>query len=1748
MASSKQQQERQQEQLTVCPIDAPILFHKSGKDKETRKFYYSSLNLKWDDDCQWNVYLGDVIAVRVTDTDADHADHEHEGGNVNNNNDDDDDDNKEKINAPQVTKKSLLEWNPFHDLHPKKRGTKSQAKSTTAASSSSSSSSCKWRLGLVLALGQDLPRIAANHDKSKTKKPLGGGSGTSTTATDNHFLYVQWLHRATDTKFATNLQATFRPYRPSDKVVQLPYILLSTSEHAKIAPHSILPATIDMLTKDQLGKGVNMEDQNERNLNSDWDDLSPRHSFQLWKLAFHCPKRIDEHSTTVVPEEENGDLWSSLSASTSLVSLGETTATTLSQVPIPKPLRRGWDECQYIHDDSGLLTQNFRKGFLAAQVEKQRQQKLEAQRLQDAAEASTSSSSSSSLSATPSGEGDVDKENDQATTRTTTKVQGTDKKKRKNNTVAITKGKRSKLTADGRKPITTKSSSKRNTSENQSKEQSDPPAKNSRLAGIQANLNPQKACTSVVKTKSTMTKKKRLATTKLMASSGKHSVGAKSNKTSANQKTHSNGTTTRPSSSDRFVDSAGVQSLSSIVRGPRPLSEQLPYRSSKFQYYDAVELDVNVDALHHALTAKAGSRWTVSVGDVIPINFELEEEDGNTKTLKNGKEWYPFLFPWSGGQVIALFYNRQSEDWHVSVRWLYRFHELPQLDKEALEKIGVVGSKLSPSSMTLFELCGKGDVQDYLLETAFPGHIVMTSSSSELNTVANKPMMVDMICCTREDDGLPELPALCQYIKKGVWSRTSDWTDYNLHRSSPVPKPTLAAPLLRGLESLGRVKKQSVVDSYVDRLTQGEIMPLVVQRNCPERKTSKKRVSTPSTEDESEDDTIVAYRSGSCVFERQGMRFFDGVDVEVGANTLDPSFSYRPSGSNFWTVRVGDVVPIRLVSGPRSNWYPFLAPWSPAQVVNIYQEEIPSAEGSNNKRGYRWMMEVRWFEQFQTVPHELRTKLDQRRTDQHHVIFETEHYDQVEVSMAFPGRVVVTSSGPVSASSDIFRNQGNGENDYWEVVPSSDGIPLIPRLCELMIIDEEIEESRDWTNYNLNISLLPPPPPLVRGLQLRPRNRKGSKDLILDLWRCYKRCIRARKHDDDEGLLRKWWIKKEDIPSMELDQTRTFCPDKVIVRFGPALCISKTTFGEKVHILEFAYSVQLSMVLDHYAKPPRRPKQSKEDMWEINVGDVVCYANEHAKPPTCGKALHGGQCQWNPFSVKWSYGQVLAIYRDASTAEGEATNGTLASPVRLELRLLHRTTELPRDVEEWTPPGGLKHEDVFETDETITLDASNLVGPADLYLGFHTKICNPSSGTINKFLPTVSCQCQYFYVAGMGRFQPLSSSEFESTPAQWNQRFVERGLFHCSKLIKQYESIRTEMKSKLALKRSSLEFSSPPKQGCINSALRTVLSTKPRGKILQRNYYTSISLASSGPTSYVLPGVFPTKGQGGVKPWLLCVGRVIAATAKKGSGTFYPFLAPWIPCQVLAIFSDSKSDVDEPDGAIVVEVRVLSTKLVGDFGTHSLSELIASEQPSTERLGVADILGPLTLFPIDGNSCEVWRSIERHLPMAPVLVNGNSFGPKYSREALKSILRHTHHYSDGDIDRLISELIGDKADAIEATSANVVETSQLFKPGGWISVAPFHIDASSLRAFYSELHLIPDYNNFSNQIKEDKEEPWRVSMGDIVAIRTGNEAKPPAKSSSWDGKRFVPMRSIFSTPYTLTLALSSQSCRSCLHI
>lgn len=1030
---------------------------------------------------------------------------------------------------------------------------------------------------------------------------------------------------------------------------------------------------------------------------------------------------------------------------------------------------------------------------------------------------------------------------------------------------------------------------------------------------------------------------------------------------------------------------------------------------------------------------------------IVPKSKTFRIAVGNMLAVRSddsiARTWTPFGIKWGVAQLVAIYKVKSNKEWMMDVRWFYRHREIKESNRSRLGDFS--------KSRGLLE---KTEVYTCPLESALPAYVILTSEGGKTR-VGQLPT----VC---KEDGLPIIYFLCQHLQKGKRVvNVKDWNNY--HKSiASIPDS-----LTRGL--VNEAVNSSLADIY---------KALISQRVCvdPEEGTDDEPSSASDEEMEEPNPLAVVPLTPQPILERWGKKFYDGIRLDIDQNSLSSDFC--PTTKQ-WTLKVGYIIPIYCEHESLSNyggkskcWYPFVASWSAGQVVSIYRTE--SGE---------WMMQIRWFHRFFELNDGQKSGL--KSLDKAHIVFETEEYTHLPVTSAFPGRVVLTSC----------------DTDDWEIATSLvAGLPLIPRLCAYMCLDDDIDISMDWTNYDIDLNSKSVPVPLVRGLLLAPTHRE-NKEWILTLSRYYRKYITLRGSDPNEEVFRKWQSKGEKPLSIKYEGPIRFEPRDVNMLCSHLLETASSPSRE------FFRNLKNTAPVKYIASPLKKMKRMKKHSFSCNVGDIVCFYDANAKNKTDHILMKNMKHPWYPFQVSWSFGQVLSIYRDS-------TGGSDNIPC-VEIRRLYRASELPMAVQVFLPSiEDNEREEVFETDDIIEkLPASSLLGTADIYLGQYKTGANEED--ISRPISIASCRCRFFYLTAYQRLQPLFSSGFSHQI--WFRRFQGRGL-QLSRMVKKFKSLGESMAIPLPTGKNPLDIRIllGENRNAGKSTTTGVCKARalPQENASQRRLFADALIPPQWSTFDCCDLFYDQEDQR--LDWKVEIGDFVAtrnATPKEGS--WYPFREPWIPCQVLAIYSDGDKEKHDSVSleSLQFELGILQMKSSGS-AEMGLAEIGECNPPRTKIMGAVDLLGPLSLYH-RGVQCNV-DSDKAHLPWAVCRASET-----LSSELTTKSLGISSVYSKTDITNVLQKLGGNQKLKPSRSEDKTHSMHNVVRKSGdaWTSVAPSYVDLSRYRAYYTELNLIPPHKCSSDKNNRSDRTPWVVRMGDIVMINCDGAKRSPMECN-WGGK------------------------------
>jgi hypothetical protein len=857
----------------------------------------------------------------------------------------------------------------------------------------------------------------------------------------------------------------------------------------------------------------------------------------------------------------------------------------------------------------------------------------------------------------------------------------------------------------------------------------------------------------------------------------------------------------------------------------------------------------------------------------------------------------------------------------------------------------------------------------------------------------------------------------------------------------------------------------------------------------------------------------------------------------VGRQYFDLITIQPPNSELRWTIFVGDIVAVACEQSKLKQ--PFGVTWSPVQIVSLYQTP-------NNKRT---RMSMKWFYRHselskEVAPPKLQDPHDQRRT-----VYETNELQTYDVESIL-GKVVLQSAGDGPYKRSSLEQQ----------------LPTVSLLCDTYIqTDTHTAAPVDWDSHDLFNGAMPSS--LSRGgkwdsdelltamgsefacgdrltfknkltvskLKARPQKTKSKEPATKRRPKKQPSCddmegdddisdaaiitaaVQANGASDDES---------SDENNRPLQELKTSIP-----KVEPNALLHSAPHGKGVrrYYSSVKVPIQARRCAPRVVKPNRRGER-----WTLEIGDVICLQTDDAKPQGAhifelNKNQKSKAAQrWYPFTVPWSYAQVLNVY------ENETKKG-----IFLEIRWFYRLSETPVDPDsipfKIDTSSGM--EEIFETHHVQDVSADCVLGRADVLFGHHSV-----TGRSKIDGPTVPARCRYLlFMEGIHRFQAIFCAD--TTPKEWFRYMKERGM-EVSKLCEKDKLLASGLSWLFEPEVSLFSPMSPVEgeQGNFDLCVRE-----------DTQYFSAVSVPPPW-VNFCNPSIIcHPRDRKDILGWKVSVGDIAACHVDgssklsffPGHQKWYPYIVPWAACQVMAIYRHKQDDLmfevrwfyraveltDVPKEALVTSDR-LKLDLVYE---------VDDSRTPTSVVGKSSLLGPLTFLSVNREGSRVSR------PPPFVPLNVQLYGGKYSSsgrsfesvrwsliECLQRGMQYTESYG---LDELSKENIwvklrplvpteeeqwqsslqsvGSKTDescleneTIDSPS-NVDKSSAVNLPSElspdekrvWIDVKPYHEDLSAKRSYYTQLNVKLPYGNYAAEnANVDLEAHWTVKMGDPAIV------------------------------------------------
>lgn len=946
--------------------------------------------------------------------------------------------------------------------------------------------------------------------------------------------------------------------------------------------------------------------------------------------------------------------------------------------------------------------------------------------------------------------------------------------------------------------------------------------------------------------------------------------------------------------------------------------------------------------------------------------------------------------------------------------------------------------------------------------------------------------------------------------------------------------------------------------------------------------------------------------SGPCIHQTNSRSYVDFITIRLSDNNNDNNNYF----SKEWTVVVGDICAVACDQS-KGHTTPFSVPWSAVQILSIYSTTssatTPSTTTSASKKKKKkkedessvassvlntkkqqqpmYNMTIRWFYRYEELPEIVVDKLGSIALEEDTDTFTV--YETNETQSDYPLDAIL---GKVVFQRPCIKNASPSSSSSTTTTTTSSVVHL---TCHTYIDTETGEYKhvkKDWREYHLFHAIVPTA--FTRGFCT-----EQDETLINATFAAF--CgdrLNLSKNSTNEpycepAVTVKPTRDKKNKKTNDTNSTSSTAFDQVILE--PSAFLYDATHGKKKQ--RYYSSVKIPISTQHCAPRVVSRKNSatttttsattSQHHWKLQIGDIICLKtnSETIQPPACttecrlarkkqststphnsntSTALEvhqqpqqrRGKQKHFPFTVPWSYAQVLNIYQQEKSKE------TL---VALEIRWFLRWSEtsIQLDSNPFKMDNDNNREEIFESNIiACDIPVSQVLGHVQGWLGHHTEHgCSQFEGgvTSNGMVPTVQARCRFVLIGNnLDRIQPIFCGYL--TPKQWLRFMRERGK-DVSKLCQKDEKLAYAISFTVDPEPNWMDDDDDLKSAATNNSL-LVCSRQDNKEYLSQYMVTPPWI------NYCNPDLVchPRFRNNSTVQWNVAIGDVVAChlipsqKQQYGSGRhiWYPYTVPWTPCQVLAIVRDRSVGHDDCQ----FEVRWFSR---ADELTHvpnhhmemsrrlHLDLVYELTDSPTTMVHESSFLGPIIFLSIEQSGAQL------SLPPSFMPLNIQLYGGTYNcrseihspdtvawspLESVRRGIRETKTYGPTELNKLeiLQQLEPSltvegevrlpgrrgfpsdetprkkpRRDLPFSNTPTSKDSSTLLTPEEltldelrvWISEMPFHEDVSAKRSFYTELNVKPPYSDYSvlnrkanDEVVPDANIHWTVKLGDPVIV------------------------------------------------
>uniref|UniRef100_A0A7S1YP31 BAH domain-containing protein n=1 Tax=Ditylum brightwellii TaxID=49249 RepID=A0A7S1YP31_9STRA len=787
-------------------------------------------------------------------------------------------------------------------------------------------------------------------------------------------------------------------------------------------------------------------------------------------------------------------------------------------------------------------------------------------------------------------------------------------------------------------------------------------------------------------------------------------------------------------------------------------------------YYSSISLVLQREKFAFGAVRRSSDPWKVCIGDVVCVDFPRSKEPPEWQTRKHrhrkggAATWYPFVDPWSVGQVLAIYTKEKNsdDDVRLEVRWLYRRADLP----EEWEKLGDWNKEKKG-----------GDVYEELFETddvsglsalSLLGRVRLTSDTGEV-------MMKAMAGEDNKVTCVPTVNFMCYryYSTKGQQVMRLPFSESNFCE--------------RGVVSSTMMENNDDLRSEFIRLL-GLREDIITRKGVED---NRQHLCVVAGQNEA------GARSGSERSHKSmqiSLPWSSYVDAGVICPAKDQMVGFR------WSVNVGDIL---AVDCPDSNipytsdaqkegnshiWYPYKGPWSICEVRNILSEKTVRI---------RWLYRLTDYSDNPKLQKQLKPPSKLKHIEQ---VIWTDHTDEIECGSILGPILVLSKEEALKIGRQMMITSGC--------------LPWVNALCSTigaqskrcfkrdedvsseldLLIGGEMGASLPVTVAKKRKSLASATPGKKEGqisstFSPKPRGRsrrdtqgdaikEDSTNASFDANEDRNVSGLSNDNEEDETLKMQHGSVLENRSNQKENRNTRVDQEKLPAQ--DTLATSKVILERRIWTSSSPYHVDISSGRSYYTSlevlPPydsyidrdkdENEKYKKQNKcWTVSLGDTVVAEWSHLG--VSAEPRH-------PFAAQWAPCEVVSIWKNHICKDelmklrknllhvsdekkvGVDSTHNESDIIMMEVRWLYEKHDIPgaaktqHSEEDKTK---IKLEEVFETDHINECYASALLAPITI----HSEInANPST---NRYLgmPVKHFFCERFWSYHRKSLVPIGS-------------------------------------------------------------------------------------------------------------------------------------------------------------------------------------------------------------------------------------------------------------------------------------------------------------------------------------------------------------------------------------------------------